>query len=79
MNKIPSQYIYEPWNAPLSVQQRAGCIVGKDYPKRIVIHEDVYKVNISKMSAAYKNNKKDTSSKRPADGASSGAKPKKKR
>jgi len=54
---MPVDYLYEPWNAPLSVQQRAGCIIGKDYPKRIVIHENVYKVNISKMSLAYKENK----------------------
>jgi len=30
---MPAKYIYEPWTAPLSVQQAAGCIVGKDYPR----------------------------------------------
>lgn len=30
---MPSKYIYEPWTAPLSVQQAANCIIGKDYPK----------------------------------------------
>lgn len=58
VSKFPTEYIYEPWEAPVSVQKAAGCIVGKDYPKRIVVHEDVYKKNIAKMSAAYKENKK---------------------
>ncbi|XP_063234251.1 cryptochrome-2 [Bacillus rossius redtenbacheri] len=57
LRKMPVEYIYEPWKAPLSVQKQAGCILGKDYPHRIVIHEDVYKKNISRMSEAYKKNK----------------------
>ncbi|KAM7267893.1 hypothetical protein ACFE04_010059 [Oxalis oulophora] len=31
---MPREYIYEPWTAPLSVQTKAKCIVGKDYPKQ---------------------------------------------
>lgn len=57
LKKYPINYIYEPWNASLAVQKAAGCIIGKDYPLRIVIHEDVHKKNIAKMSAAYKQNK----------------------
>lgn len=30
---FPAKYIYEPWTAPLAVQQAAGCIIGKDYPQ----------------------------------------------
>lgn len=30
---MPNEYIYEPWTAPLSVQKKARCIIGKDYPK----------------------------------------------
>lgn len=57
LKKYPPEYIYEPWKAPLSVQKQAQCVIGVDYPKRIVIHEDVYKNNIKRMSEAYKNNK----------------------
>ncbi|XP_041978712.1 cryptochrome-1 [Aricia agestis] len=35
---IPDEYIYEPWKAPLDVQTRAGCIIGKDYPAPVVDH-----------------------------------------
>ena len=26
---MPAKYIYEPWLAPLEVQKKAGCIIGK--------------------------------------------------
>lgn len=29
---MPAQYIYEPWTAPLAVQKKAQCVIGKDYP-----------------------------------------------
>ncbi|KAM5132327.1 cryptochrome-1-like isoform 2-T2 [Mantella aurantiaca] len=53
LKKFPAEYIYEPWKAPRSVQERAGCIIGKDYPKPIVVHETVSKQNIQRMKAAY--------------------------
>ncbi|XP_042562756.1 cryptochrome circadian regulator 5 [Clupea harengus] len=53
LKKFPDQYIYEPWKAPRSIQERAGCIVGKDYPRPIVEHEIISKKNIQRMKAAY--------------------------
>uniref|UniRef100_A0A3B3VPN8 Cryptochrome circadian regulator 5 n=2 Tax=Poecilia latipinna TaxID=48699 RepID=A0A3B3VPN8_9TELE len=53
LKKFPPEYIYEPWKAPRSVQQAAGCIVGKDYPHPIVQHEQVSKKNIQRMKEAY--------------------------
>ncbi|KAJ7996862.1 hypothetical protein DPEC_G00222920 [Dallia pectoralis] len=53
LKKFPAQYIYEPWKAPRSVQEAAGCIVGKDYPRPIVDHEVISKKNIQRMKAAY--------------------------
>uniref|UniRef100_A0A671P8C8 Photolyase/cryptochrome alpha/beta domain-containing protein n=1 Tax=Sinocyclocheilus anshuiensis TaxID=1608454 RepID=A0A671P8C8_9TELE len=51
LRKFPAEYIYEPWKAPLNIQERAGCIVGKDYPRPIVEHEVVHKNNIQRMKA----------------------------
>ncbi len=53
LKKFPAEYIYEPWKAPRSIQETAGCIVGKDYPCPIVEHEVVHKNNIQRMKAAY--------------------------
>ncbi|CAG7824192.1 unnamed protein product [Allacma fusca] len=52
--KYPPNYIYEPWTAPMSVQKAAGCIIGTDYPKPIVDHAKIHKVNLQRMNAAYK-------------------------
>ena len=52
--KMPSKYIYEPWNAPLKVQKDANCIIGKDYPSPMVDHEVVSKLNIERMKENYK-------------------------
>ena len=47
--QYPVEYIYEPWLAPLDVQKKAGCLIGKDYPQRIVIHEEASRQNTLKM------------------------------
>ena len=36
---MPTEYIFSPWEAPLSVQREAGCVVGEHYPCRMVNHE----------------------------------------
>ena len=56
--KFPTEYIYEPWKAPLSVQKQAGRIIGKDYPFPIVDHAQVSKVNLAKMKQAYEKGQK---------------------
>merc|ERR1711994_1022588 len=53
LKKFPSNYIYEPWKAPLSVQKAAGCIIGTDYHRPIVDHDVIHKENMAKMKAAY--------------------------
>jgi len=35
------------------VQRGAGCVVGVDYPARIVDHDDASKTNMGRMKAAY--------------------------
>ncbi|CAH1786882.1 unnamed protein product [Owenia fusiformis] len=57
LQNFPAQYIYEPWKAPLKVQEKFKCIIGKDYPKPIVDHDVVRQLNIKKMAAAYAKNK----------------------
>lgn len=65
LKKYPAEYIFEPWKAPKSIQTAAGCIIGVNYPKRIVEHETVHKENMKKMAEAYKVNKEKKSLKRP--------------
>ena len=39
LNHFPKEFIYEPWKAPKTLQNKLGCVIGVDYPDRIVIHE----------------------------------------
>ncbi|RWS10201.1 cryptochrome-2-like protein [Dinothrombium tinctorium] len=57
LRRFPKEHIYEPWKAPKFVQQNCKCLIGVDYPKPIVDHETVRKINLSKMAKAYANNK----------------------
>ncbi|KAJ8315278.1 hypothetical protein KUTeg_007428 [Tegillarca granosa] len=49
LKEMPTRYIYEPWKAPRFVQENAKCIIGVDYPTRIVDHDKVSKQNAMKM------------------------------
>ncbi|KAF8773899.1 Cryptochrome-1 like protein [Argiope bruennichi] len=51
LRNMPTKYIFEPWLAPLSVQEQAGCIIGTDYPYPIVNHEEAAKINRKRMDS----------------------------
>jgi cryptochrome len=47
------QYIYEPWEAPISIQKQCGVVIGENYPYPIVEHTEISKANMSRMKEAY--------------------------
>ncbi|XP_042571156.1 cryptochrome-2-like isoform X2 [Cyprinus carpio] len=53
LKDYPNRYIYEPWNAPESVQKEANCIVGVDYPKPMINHAESSRLNIERMKQVY--------------------------
>ncbi|PSR96043.1 (6-4)DNA photolyase [Actinidia chinensis var. chinensis] len=58
LKDMPKEYIYEPWTAPLSIQTKAKCIIGKDYPKPVISHDIASKECKRKLAEAYELNKK---------------------
>ncbi|CAH9108451.1 unnamed protein product [Cuscuta epithymum] len=58
LKDMPKEYIYEPWTAPLSVQQKVKCVIGIDYPKPVVSHGSASKECCQRLSEAYEMNKK---------------------
>jgi deoxyribodipyrimidine photo-lyase len=38
LTHVPDKFIHEPWKMPPEVQQKAGCLIGQDYPAPIVDH-----------------------------------------
>ncbi|BAT98552.1 hypothetical protein VIGAN_09221300 [Vigna angularis var. angularis] len=57
LKDMPKEYIYEPWTAPKSIQTKANCIIGKDYPIPVVSHDSASKECRRKMGEAYALNK----------------------
>lgn len=51
--KFPDKFIYEPWTASAAIQKTAGCIIGVDYPARIVEHRAAEKTAMAGMKASY--------------------------
>ncbi|XP_072045831.1 cryptochrome-1-like [Amphiura filiformis] len=49
--RYPDCYLFEPWKAPREVQEKAKCIVGKDYPEVIVEHKSAAAYNNEKMKS----------------------------
>jgi deoxyribodipyrimidine photo-lyase len=35
---VAGKFIHAPWTMPAAEQQRAGCVIGRDYPAPIVDH-----------------------------------------
>ncbi|KAG9399530.1 (6-4)DNA photolyase [Aphanomyces cochlioides] len=64
LKNMPTQFIYEPWKASRHVQRKAGCIIGQDYPERIVIHEVESRVLTERMAAYHQKAKSSQSSSR---------------
>ncbi|TNN80057.1 Cryptochrome-1 [Liparis tanakae] len=50
---FPAKFIYDPWNAPESVQLAAKCIIGVHYPKPMVHHAEASRLNIERMKQIY--------------------------
>ncbi len=40
LNKVPKKFIHKPWEMETKYQEAINTIIGKDYPKPIVIHEE---------------------------------------
>ncbi|XP_058800543.1 cryptochrome-1 isoform X2 [Phymastichus coffea] len=53
LKNFPTRYIHEPWNAPLSVQRAAKCIVGQEYSLPMVNHSKSSRINVERMKQVY--------------------------
>ncbi|CAL4241063.1 unnamed protein product, partial [Meganyctiphanes norvegica] len=36
LSSLPHNFLFEPWLTPLSVQEKSSCVLGTNYPHRIV-------------------------------------------
>ena len=55
LNKVPSKFIHKPWEMELKYQQAINTLIGKDYPKPIVIHEEARNSALKAFQSLKKN------------------------
>ena len=53
LRNFPDKYIYEPWLASDSEQTKAGCIIGINYPERMLDDQERKEMCLARMKAAY--------------------------
>ena len=53
MKDFPDKYIYAPWTAPPLVQEKAKCIIGKNYPLPIVDDKESKASSLARIKRSY--------------------------
>jgi hypothetical protein len=54
LRRMPDDFIYAPWTAPLEVQRAASCVIGTDYPSPMCDVEAAAHANLRRMDACYR-------------------------
>lgn len=44
LRHFPKEYIFEPWKADIKTQSKARCIIGVDYPSRVVTEKEIREI-----------------------------------
>jgi deoxyribodipyrimidine photo-lyase len=52
LERVPDEYLTEPWTMPPDVQRQARCVIGKDYPSPIVDHSQARRDALARYAAA---------------------------
>jgi deoxyribodipyrimidine photo-lyase len=52
LERVPDEYLAEPWTMPAEVQEASGCVIGSDYPAPIVDHAQARREAIDRFAAA---------------------------
>jgi deoxyribodipyrimidine photo-lyase len=52
LERVPGEYLAEPWTMPPEVQETAGCVIGRDYPAPIVDHAQARREALDRFAAA---------------------------
>ena len=53
LRNFPDKYIYELWLASDSEQRKVGCVIGRDYPERMLDDRERKEVCLVRMRIAY--------------------------
>ncbi len=67
LNRVPDEYIHEPWKMPASIQTESDCVIGVDYPHPIVDEASTRKEGVRMTYAARRGDEAREASKRVYD------------
>ena len=54
LKNVPSKFIHKPWEMEIKYQNAIKTVIGKDYPKPIVVHEEARKAALSAFQSLKK-------------------------
>jgi deoxyribodipyrimidine photo-lyase len=54
LKNIPTEYLADPEQMPIEIQKKAGCIIGQDYPNKIIDHNEARKITLNEFSQVNK-------------------------
>jgi hypothetical protein len=54
LRDFPEEYIHQPWTAPYDDQVKANCIIGENYPDRMINHVEARQACIEKLREFHK-------------------------
>jgi deoxyribodipyrimidine photo-lyase len=52
LERVPDEYLREPWRMPQDVQHEVGCVIGVDYPEPIVDHAQARREALDRYGSA---------------------------
>ena len=55
LSKVPQKFIHKPWEMETKYQEAINTIIGKNYPKPIVIHEEARAAALKAFQSLKKN------------------------
>ena len=55
LSKVPQKFIHKPWELDIKLQESIKTIIGKDYPKPIVVHEEARNAALKAFQSLKKN------------------------
>jgi len=51
LERVPGEYLAQPWTMPAEVQEASDCIIGSDYPAPIVDHAEARREALERFAA----------------------------
>jgi len=52
LSQVPDARLHAPWEMGPLEQQEAGCVIGRDYPAPVVLHEQARQRTLARYRAA---------------------------